>query len=163
MTAVWWGWSNAQGPCVHFYYVTVQNQLPFYFKGKRKCILSVSLSKWFQLNRPSPEALHPGLSLAFFVENKLPRWGCDEENGAKQTTMSTQPKSFITRKSYFTVFPMPSTHPWHQRAGKENTPVSGLCSMLFFKQTRMVVVCICFVLPQRIVLAKCTLSMKDYI
>lgn len=141
-------------------YVKCKNIL---FKRKRKCILSVSLSKWFQLNRPKPEALHPGLSPAFFLESKLPRWGCDEENGAKQMTMSTQLRSFITRQSHFTVYPMPATRHWHGRVGKENTPVLGLRSVLFFKQTRMLVVYICFILPQRIVPAKCTLFMKDYI
>lgn len=56
----------------------------------------------------------------------------------------------------------PTRH-WQERAGKENTAVWGLCLSLFFKQTRMAVVWICFILPQRIVLTKCALAMKDYI
>lgn len=54
------------------------------------------------------------------------------------------------------------THHWRKHSRKENTPVRALCFILF-KQTRMVVVCICFILPQRIVLTKCTLFIKDYI
>lgn len=55
MTDRWWDWPNTQRPCVHVDCVTRQNQQPFYFKIKRKCILSVSLSKGLQPNRPSTE------------------------------------------------------------------------------------------------------------
>lgn len=54
------------------------------------------------------------------------------------------------------------THHWCEPVGKENTPVWALRFIFFFKQTRMIVVCICFILPQKIVLTKYTLFIKDY-
>lgn len=159
---MWWDLSNTQGPCVHFYCVTGQNQQPFYFKMKRKCISSVSLSKWFQLSRPSPEH-DQGFFRPSFQKRSYQGEAVMKKMGQSKWQSVHSWSNLSHGYSLFcNVFDVCSpTHHWHKHAGKENTLVLS-SYFIFFKQTRMIILCICFILPQRIALAKCTLFVKDH-
>lgn len=88
------------------------------------------------------------------------------KNIGNTNAMSTQLRPFTTTVlTQYNILDVcsPTRHGQKECVGKENTAVWGLCLSLFFKQIRMAVVWICFILPQRILLTKCALALKDCI
>lgn len=103
------------------------------------------LSHWANDCSLTDPALNSGLSPSLLLGKKKVT---NEEYRQHKWHDHTAEAVYHNGPQYNTVDISSPTRHWQERAGKENTAVWGLCLHFLFKQTRMAVVWICFILPQ---------------